>query len=183
MKTALLVVDAQVSQFDPASPAHDAPALLARLAGLVARAREAGAPIVLVRNGAGAGELDESGADGWQLHPGLGARPDDDVLVDKGPGDAFPGAVNQPSGGTLDAWLRAAGVTRVVVCGLQSEFSIAATARGALERGYALVLVRDGHSTFDAEGVPAPAAIAATNEEFAGRAEVVPAAEVMFEQG
>jgi streptothricin hydrolase len=182
VKTALLVVDAQVDRFGPEAPVHDAPALLARLAGLVTRARAAGAPIVFVRNGGGAGELDEPGRDGWQLHPGLGARPDEDVLVDKGPGDAFPGAVSGPSGGTLDAWLRAAGVTRVVVCGLQSEFSIAATARGALERGYALLLVRDGHSTFVAEGVPAPAAIAATNAEFAGQAEVVPAAEVTFEQ-
>ena len=181
MSSALLVVDAQRNMFEPAPGAHASPALLLRIVQLVKRARRAGTPIVFVRNCGRASEPDEPGTAGWELHPALGMRPED-VLVDKGTEDAFPGRIASGIRGTLDAWLRARRVRRVVVCGLQSESCIRATAQGALDRGYRVVLVADGHSTFDAEGAPAKATIAATNAAFADRpgAVVAPAAKIKF---
>ncbi len=52
----------------------------------------------------------------------------------------------------------------VCLVGIQSEMCVAATARGALARGFAVVLPRDGHTTYD---VPAD-----------GGAPAVPAAQV-----
>ena len=181
MSSALLVIDAQRNMFEPPPGAHASPALLLRLVRLIKRARRAGTPIVFVRNTGRAGDPDEPGTVGWELHPGLGVRPED-VLVDKGTGDAFPGRIVSGIRGTLDAWLRARRVRRVVVCGLQSESCITDTVQGALDRGYRVVLVADAHSTFDAEGAPAKATIAATNAAFAGRpgALVAPTSAIKF---
>ena len=57
-----------------------------------------------------------------------------------------------------------ADVTRLCLVGIQSEMCVAATARGAMARGFTVVLPRDGHTTYD---VPAD-----------GRAPAVPAAQV-----
>ena len=76
MTGALLVIDVQVNMFAEAPGPHDGPALLARLGALVARAREAGAPVVFVRNPGEAGDVVETGGDGWKLHPVLGAEPE-----------------------------------------------------------------------------------------------------------
>ena len=61
-------------------------------------------------------------------------------MIDKSASDAFDGT-------PLALRLRARGVERVVLAGLQSEFCIRATALGAIERGFAVVLVSDGHWT------------------------------------
>lgn len=153
MTQALLVVDAQLNMFEP-EPAHDGQALLDRLTGLVDAARTAGVPVVFVRNEGGPGEVDARGAPGWELHPRLAPQPDE-VVIDKMECDAFDGT-------PLAAHLEAGGVTGVVVAGLQSEFCISATCRGAMTRGFDPVLVGDAHSTFDGDR-PAAEVIAEVN--------------------
>ena len=49
----------------------------------------------------------------------------------------------------LEALLREAGVTSLAVDGIQSEMRVAATSRGALARGFTVILARDAHSTHD----------------------------------
>ena len=66
-------------------------------------------------------------------------------IVDKRSPDSF---ADTP----LDGMLLARGVRRVIVCGLQSEWCIQATCKGAVERRYEVMLVEDGHSTFDSRG-------------------------------
>jgi len=46
----LLVVDAQVNQFEPPMAVHDGPAILRRLKELVSRARAAGVPVAFVQD-------------------------------------------------------------------------------------------------------------------------------------
>lgn len=172
-RTALLVIDAQVNMFDPAFPAHDAPVLLARLADLVTRAHAAGVPVVLVRNNGGPQDPDAPGSPGWALHPALGAGADD-VVLDKTTPDTFASTA-------LADTLQARGVSHVVVSGLQSDFCVRATTQGAIERGYAVTLVSDGHGTFDGGGLTAGQISAAVNAEFADCVRLVTASEVRFD--
>ena len=75
-REALLVIDVQVNQLDPAHPVAGGEVLLRRLRGLIARARDAQVPVVFVRHCGGPGDPDVRGMGGWQLHPTLQPRPD-----------------------------------------------------------------------------------------------------------
>lgn len=59
----------------------------------------------------------------------------------------------------LESILRSAGVSRLSICGLMSEMCVAATARGALQREFAVVMARDAHATYPVpeQGPHAPA--------------------------
>jgi nicotinamidase-related amidase len=172
---ALLVVDVQRNMFEPEPGVADGIELLATLSGLIARARKAGAPVVFVRNNGGADDPDAPGTPGWEL---VGALPrlSGEPIVDKKAADAFEGT-------NLGALLKARGVRRVVVAGLQSEFCIQATCRGAHKRGYAVTLAADAHGTYDAaDGPTAHDMIARENAALAadGVVDLVPAAQILF---
>jgi nicotinamidase-related amidase len=81
------------------------------------------------------------GNPGWALHEALAPRPED-RCVEKQASDAFHET-------HLDALLTEAGITRVYVTGLQSEYCVDATCRAALSRGYDVTLVSDAHTTGD----------------------------------
>lgn len=140
-KTALVVIDVQQGLVaPPAGPAlHDAPTLLGRIGRLIAAARAKGLPVVFVRHDGGPGDDLEAGTPGWQLHPGLGAGPDDPV-VEKRYADSFRGT-------TLAELLRARDVRRLILCGAQSDFCVDTTCRRAASEGFDVVLVSDAHST------------------------------------
>lgn len=76
--------------------------------------------------------------------------------------------------------LEVRGVTRIVIAGLQSDYCIRETTRGALSRGLQVTLVSDGHSTYDGGGRTAADIIAAVNKEFENRANLVTAEAVRF---
>lgn len=153
MSTAVLVVDVQRALVEDEHAVAGAPGFLARIEGLLARARQAGVPVLhLQDNGAQDGFL-ARGTPGWELAvpPAEG-----EVVLAK---DADDGFLDTP----LADLLAERGVTRVVLVGIQSEMCVAATARGALQRGLQVVLPRDGHTTYDVPaddvgGVPVPAA-------------------------
>jgi nicotinamidase-related amidase len=123
-KSALLLIDVQANMFDSAAPVAGSARLLERLQGLLGRARGVGVPVFLVRNSGGAGDPDEPGTPGWELHAGL--RPDGgDVVLDK---TTCKTSASTPLAAELDA----RDVTRVVISGLQSEYCIRETVLGAL---------------------------------------------------
>ena len=169
-RTAFLLVDAQVNMFDPANPVHDAGPLLARLVRLLADARAAGHAVVFVRNNGGAGDPDVPGTPGWELHPALQPAPGD-VVLDKTTCDTFAST-------PLDEHLKALGAGRVIVAGLQSEFCIRETTLGALAHGYDVVLVSDGHGTYDGKNATAPQTSAAVNAELRDRVVLLAARDV-----
>ncbi|MFB7970494.1 cysteine hydrolase family protein [Streptomyces rubiginosohelvolus] len=173
--SALLVIDMQNTLV---AIAHRASATVAAVAGLQARARAAGAPVVFAQ------QQDEELEPGTvpELAPAAG-----EPVVPKAAPDSFLGT-------ELDAVLRARGVTEVVVTGFATEICVESTARQALSRGYDVVLVADGHTTSvrpAASGrYAAPAASVAHHNEiyrnlrFPGRrVRVLPAAEVDFGRG
>jgi nicotinamidase-related amidase len=161
MTDALLIIDTQVNMFDGATtptgvPVHDADALLGRLETLAARARAAGAPVVYVQHCGGPGEPDEPGAPAWAIHPRVAPQPGD-LVVQKRTPDGFEAT-------ELQRVLADLAVDHLILCGMQSELCIDATARHAAELGYGVTVVADAHSTFDGEQ-PAPALIDQVNQK------------------
>lgn len=151
MSAALLVVDVQRALVEGETAVPGAAGLLARIGALLSRAREAGALVVHVQDHGDV--LTRPGTPGWEL--ALEVH-DGEAVVAKASDDAF-----HDTG--LDDLLRGAGVDGVVVVGAQSEMCVAATARGALARGFTVVLPRGAHATYDVpdEGIDAPGVPAA----------------------
>lgn len=151
MKTALLVVDVQAGLCTGEWAAFEIDAVIGRINGAIAQARAAQALIVFIQHEEVAGPLQFGSAD-WQLDARLHANPDDH-RVRKTVANAF-----HHTG--LQTLLHQNDVQRLVVCGLQSEFCVDATVRGALEQGFAVALLSDAHSTV-ANGVLTAAQITA----------------------
>jgi nicotinamidase-related amidase len=83
------------------------------------------------------------GTPDWALVPGLGPA-EGEVLIHKGFNSAFEKTALQEE-------LTRLGVRRIVLAGAASNWCIRATAYRALERGYDLLLVEDGHTTSSIE--------------------------------
>jgi len=139
MVTALLVVDVQRVLVEGEHAVPDADVFLSRLRTLIDRARAAGAPVLHLQDDGVEDRLIRKGTPGWEL--ALPAEPGEPV-VEKAGDDGFDGT------GLADL-LAERDVDRLVLAGIQSEMCVAATARGALTRGLAVVLPRGAHTTYD----------------------------------
>jgi nicotinamidase-related amidase len=173
--TALIVIDVQNGVV---AEAHERDTVVANIAVLVDRARDAGAPVVWVQH---SDEQLEKDSEAWEYVPEL-VRQDSEPLVHKAFGDSFEDT-------DLEAVLASAGVGRLVVAGAQTDACIRSTIHGAFARGYDVTLVGDAHTTEDqsAWGAPSPdKVIAHTNlywqyQDAPGRsAGVVSTADVAF---
>jgi nicotinamidase-related amidase len=173
---ALLVIDVQDGHVEGDHAVPDAARLAERVSVLFDAAREAGALVVHVQNDGDAGQVDEPGTAGWELHfrPHAG-----EVVIRKEYDDAF----RETSLGEL---LTCRNIQSLAICGLMSEMCVSATARTALDRGYRVVLPHDAHAT---TGVPAveglgeaiPAAVVSRVAEWAlgDGVEIVPHAKMV----
>lgn len=142
---ALVVIDAQQGFADPAWGQRDNPACESNIARLVDEWRAAGLPLVLVRHdSASPGSPLRPGQSGNDFLPGVGGR--HDLLVTKTVNSAFYGTPD------LDAWLREAGIDRLVLCGITTNHCCETTARMAGNLGYDVAFVLDAMHTFDREG-------------------------------
>lgn len=142
MNSALLVIDVQQALCSGQWAAHNIERLVDRINAVTARARIARLPVILVQREEADGPL-EYGTEGWQLYDRLATGPED-IRLRKAASDAFHKTA-------LQALLQSNNVDHLIVCGLQSEFCVDSTVRGALARGYPVTLVADGHSTVDNE--------------------------------
>lgn len=138
MKTALLIIDVQQALCTGDQAAFDIAAVVARINALSSRARSAGLPVVLIQHHEAVGPL-QHGSAGWQLFDGLLTGPQD-LRVDKTVCNSFEGT-------ELQAQLQSHGVTRLIMCGLQSDHCVDGTVRGAIAHGYPVALATDAHST------------------------------------
>jgi nicotinamidase-related amidase len=162
-KTVVLVVDLQLGMFngERLAPIHDGEALLTRVAWLLDRARDAGVKVVYVRHGGEAGSLLETDTDNWQIHPAVAPMPGE-AIVDKRMPDAFADM-------GLGEMLAAIGARRLIVVGAQTEVCVDTTCRRAASLGFAVVLVADGHGTWDNATLTAEQIVRHTNETMDGR--------------
>jgi nicotinamidase-related amidase len=169
---ALLVIDTQVNMFDDEMPVFEGDRILETIKSLVARARAKGIPVIYIRNDGGSGEPDEHGTPGWEIHPFVGPQPGD-IVIDKTSPNAFQGT-------NLEKEIKRRGIEKLVIAGMQTEYCIDATSRGAAQLGYEVIVVEDGHTTFDFEEMSASEAIAKYNVEFAEFATVAKASDINF---
>ncbi len=103
MQTALVVIDAQTSLIDEGP--WNAEAVLGRITHLMSAARSAGARVVFLRDL----RVEPDGS----IHARLPRR-EGDTLIEKEFCDSFLGTDLQER---LNSW----GVTRIVICGLQTD--------------------------------------------------------------
>ncbi|MDQ3485966.1 MAG: isochorismatase family protein [Actinomycetota bacterium] len=139
---ALLVVDVQQGFLAGLVGAEE---MISALRQLLDAARGAGALVVHLQD---VGDSDsrippDSPGRALVLDPREG-----EVGVEKEADDGFIGT-------DLERVLREADVTGLVIGGLQSEMCVSATVRGAMARGFTVVLPHDAHATYDIEGVGA----------------------------
>ncbi|KAB1656366.1 isochorismatase family protein [Pseudoclavibacter chungangensis] len=143
--TVLVVIDVQTGFEDAAywgsGMPNDAVNHVSRLLADWA-ARDRG-PVVVVRHDSRdpASPLHPSGP-GNALVPAV-ADAAADLLVVKHVNSAFLG---EPS---LDVWLRGAGLSRLVLCGIQTNMCVETTARMGGNLGYDVTVVLDATTTFD----------------------------------
>ena len=139
---ALVVVDVQN---DVVNGAYERDAVVGNIAGLVARARAEGVPVVWVQH-----SDDElvTGSDGWQIVPELDPRAGE-ARIHKLYGDSFEGT-------DLEETLASLGVNRLVVVGAETDACIRSTIHGAFVRGYDTTLVSDAHTAGDKTAWGAP---------------------------
>ncbi len=78
----------------------------------------------------------------------------------------------------LDAKLKARGIDRVVIAGMQTEYCVDTSVRSAMSHGYKVVLGADAHSTFDSPDLKAADIVAHHNRVLRSFAEILPAAEI-----
>lgn len=139
---ALIVIDMQNGFNDPGMPPSNNPACDDNVRALLGKWRAEGWPIVLVRHDSkGATSVLRPGQPGNDFMPGIdGAH---DLLVTKSVNSAFYGEPN------LEAWLRAAELNDIVICGIQTNYCCETTARMAGNLGMQVEFVIDATRTFD----------------------------------
>jgi len=137
-KTALLVIDVQQGLFKKSTPIYQADQLLKIVNSLVDRAHRAGVPVCYIQHSDERSLVKHS--PDWQLHPQLHPQ-QGDHMVFKCHGNAFEDT-------NLGDLLRSLNITSLVITGLVTHGCVKATVMGALQLGYEVILVSDGHSSY-----------------------------------
>ena len=135
---ALLVIDVQKGLYERSTPILNGEQVLENINTLIVRARHAGVPVIFIQH-ANKSTL-VKGSDAWQLHPEIQPL-DSEEIIHKRHGNAFKET-------HLDNELEKRGVNVLVVTGLVTHGCVKATSLGAIENGYQVILVSDGHSNF-----------------------------------
>ena len=143
LPTALLVIDVQEAMFGPGKqpPVFRAEEVLANIAILLSRARSAGAKVIYIQHHDQVDPALQPGQPGFAIRAAIAPEPGESVVV-KRICDAFTQT-------NLEQVLRAAGIRRLVSCGIQSDFCVDAASRGAMNRGFDVILASDAHTTWD----------------------------------
>jgi nicotinamidase-related amidase len=137
----LLIIDMQVGMTWPRSGERNNPQAEAAIAGLLARWRQAGAPVVHVRHlSRTPGSPFWPGQPGAEFQPALAPR-DGEHIVDKHVPDAFTHT-------GLERWLHVRGHEALVIVGVSTNHSVEATARTAGNLGFRTHVVADACFAF-----------------------------------
>lgn len=137
-RAALIIIDVQQALFEKTTPIPNPGALLQTINRLIKQAHEREIPVFFFRH-ANKSFL-APGSAGWNLHTDLHPSASD-IVLEKQHGSAFQDT-------PFDQELHARKVTRLIVTGLVTNGCVRATCEAALKRGYAVTVVKDGHSTY-----------------------------------
>jgi nicotinamidase-related amidase len=146
--SALVIIDVQNAVLrDPANrgrqPIVDAALddMVSRLQRVQRRAREAGAPVIVVQHDGGRGHRLAPGGEGWRNREEI-APLAGEALVRKASCDSFFET-------DLAVRLAERQVTHLVIGGCMTQFCVDTTCRRAVSLGYEVTLLADGHMTAD----------------------------------
>ncbi|MFM7013570.1 MAG: cysteine hydrolase family protein [Actinomycetota bacterium] len=175
-KTALLVIDVQNTIVENS---FNRDQIVSNIAAAVEKARVAEVPVIWIQHS------DEDivlGSEPWQIVPELSPM-SNETKIDKHYRSSFVET-------ELNSLLQSLGVGKVVICGAESNNCVRHTSHSALELGYDITLIQDGHTTTGFEWndfkVDAERVIDEQNTNLMGyqlpgrKAEVVPIAELIF---
>ncbi len=134
-RTALLIVDMQRAVL---RNAKEAGRVVANVGQALARARSENAPVIWIQH---SDDEMPRGSPEWEIVPELLPEPGEPVIHKH-----FNSAFEETA---LELELAKCNVSRIVLAGASTNWCIRATAYAALDRGYDLTLVEDGHTTGD----------------------------------
>ncbi|NIE66369.1 cysteine hydrolase family protein [Burkholderia sp. Ax-1719] len=160
-RRALLIVDMQVGLFNGNPPPYQGARVLANINALIARAREAGAPVYAARHTGPAGSPLAPDSELTKLVSGLDVDAARDTVFVKTRPNCFIGT-------ELRQWLADAGVNELAIAGMKTEYCVDTTCRAALDLGLRAVLIEDAHTTVDTPEMDARAMIAHHNRTLNG---------------
>ncbi|NJS14768.1 MAG: cysteine hydrolase [Sphingopyxis sp.] len=170
MSTALLVVDVQNILCQGKWAAFDVLTIVANINVIIEQTRNTGGTVVFIQHEADHDAM-RFGTDGWHLHQGLNVSPHD-LRVRKRTSDAFFKT-------NLYALLDEKRIKHVMICGMQTEYCVDSTMRGALANGFSVTVIADGHTTLDNGVLTASQIIAHHNVTMANLGNFGPAIKVM----
>jgi nicotinamidase-related amidase len=166
--TALLVIDVQTGLFHKSIPIYKAKELLENIRKLIDRARQASSPVIYIQHSNDT-FLAKGSAD-WQLHHQLSPL-EDDIIIHKRHPSSFQDT-------KLADLLAEKNIHRLVITGLVTHGCVKATGLDAIQRGYQVILVSDGHSSYSKD---ASRLIGEWNKKLGGKgAEIKRTVEVQF---
>jgi nicotinamidase-related amidase len=142
---ALLVIDVQQAFDEPRWGARNNPDAEKRIADLLAAWRASGRPVVHAQH-ASLRPQSPLRAD----RPGHAFKPEAQPVGDE---PVFRKHVNSAFIGTeLESYLRARGITSLVLAGITTDHCVSTTARMAANLGFDVTVVEDATATFDRDG-------------------------------
>lgn len=141
-ESVVLIIDAQREYTDGRLPLAGVAAALHQTQRLLQRARAAGVPIIHIQQLSAPGRgIFESDKAYVAIVPAAVPRPGETVIPKLLP-NAFAGT-------TLDAALCQTGRKKIIVSGYMTHMCVSATARAALDLGYATTVIADACATRD----------------------------------
>jgi nicotinamidase-related amidase len=141
MTTALLMIDIQQGMWMEPKPPYQGEAMLKNAAGLLAKAREKGIPVIHIRHDGGPGDLLHEGEPGFAIRPEVAPKAGEKTIT------KYHCSSFRDTG--LDAELKKLGIDRLVIAGMQTDFCIDTACRIAHGLGYDVTLAEDAHTTLD----------------------------------
>lgn len=138
MKTALLVIDVQQAMIDERPARMDEFMLNLKL--LIDAAHSGQTEVVYVRHDGGEGDVLAYGTSGWQLDRSLQPRADEKIFDKR-----FSSAFRQTG---LQEYLSSRGISRLVVCGMQTEYCVDTSVKVAFEFGYEVIIPASCTTTY-----------------------------------
>lgn len=148
----LLIIDAQREYTDGLLPLTGVQPAIEALAGLLEKARTAGAPVVHIRHKS-AGKAFNPSSTGYEIVSPLTPRADE-AIVDKGLPNAFAGT-------DLAKHLAASARKNLIVGGFMTHMCVSATVRAATDLGFMSTIAADTVATRDLPDATGGATISA----------------------
>ncbi|MFD3003657.1 cysteine hydrolase family protein [Pontibacter toksunensis] len=155
-KAALLVIDMQVGALQLSNPRfHALDGVIERLEKLIGRGRDKGVLICYAQHHNPDG-FPTYGSSEWEIIPQIGPE-SQDIVVQKTTPDVFLNTA-------LHEQLQEKNIGKLIIAGIQTADCIDTSCRRAFSLGYEVVLVKDGHTTFDSQNLRAEQIIAHHNQ-------------------